>query len=59
LRLWDGQRLQALEQRSPLVSSLTSRQEIAWLIHPSETTSALRLLLAEWLPVAGTSPSHA
>jgi HD superfamily phosphohydrolase len=59
LRLWDGQRLQALEQRSPLVSSLTSRQEIAWLIHPSETTAALRLLLAEWLPVAGTSPSHA
>jgi HD superfamily phosphohydrolase len=59
LRLWDGQRLQALEQRSPLVSSLTSRQEIAWLIHPSETAAALRLLLAEWLPVAGTSPSHA
>ncbi len=59
LRLWDGQRLQALEQRSPLVSSLTSRQEIAWLIHPSETAAALRRLLAEWLPVAGPSSGHA
>jgi HD superfamily phosphohydrolase len=59
LRLWDGQRLQALEQRSSLVRSLTSRQEIAWLIHPSETAAALRLLLAEWLAVAGTSPRHA
>jgi hypothetical protein len=59
LRLWDGQRLQALEQRSPLVSSLTSRQEIAWLIHPSETAVALRRLLADWLPVAGTASGHA
>jgi HD superfamily phosphohydrolase len=55
LRLWDGQRLQALEQRSSLVRSLTRRQEIAWLIHPAEATPALRNLLAEWLPIAGDS----
>jgi HD superfamily phosphohydrolase len=53
LRLWDGQRLQALEQRSSLVRSLTRRQEIAWLIHPPEVSAALRSLLAEWLPWPG------
>jgi hypothetical protein len=53
LRLWDGQRLQALERRSSLVRSLTSPQEIAWLIHPPEASAALGRLLAEWLPLAG------
>jgi hypothetical protein len=53
LRLWDGQRLQALEQRSPLVQSLCRRQEIAWLIHPPEASVALRALLAEGWPGGG------
>ncbi len=52
LRLWDGQRLQALEQRSALVRSLTGRQEIAWLIHPPAASAAVRDLLAEWLAAA-------
>jgi HD superfamily phosphohydrolase len=42
LRLWDGQQLQALEQRSALVRSLTEPTELAWLIHPSEVSAALR-----------------
>ncbi len=47
LRLWDGQRLQALEQRSALVASLCHTHEIAWLIHPAEVSGALREALAE------------
>jgi hypothetical protein len=58
LRLWDGERLQALEQRSDLVRSLTRRQEIAWLIHPSEASEALRGLLAERWP-HGIAPTNA
>jgi hypothetical protein len=50
LRLWNGERLQALEQRSPLVQSLTQTTELAWLIHPAEVSNALRLRLAELLP---------
>ncbi|MEB3277249.1 MAG: HD family phosphohydrolase, partial [Cyanobacteriota bacterium] len=42
LRLWDGEQLQALEQRSPLVQSLCQAQELAWLIHPAEVGTALR-----------------
>jgi HD superfamily phosphohydrolase len=49
LRLWDGERLQALEQRSALVRSLTDRQEMAWLIHPAEVGEPLRKLLADWV----------
>jgi HD superfamily phosphohydrolase len=49
LRLWDGQRLQSLEQRSALVRSLTNRQEMAWLIHPAEVGQPLRRMLADWL----------
>jgi len=58
LRLWDGQRLQALEQRSSLVRSLSRRQEIAWLIHPPEASVALRTLLADWWPGAGTTSNE-
>ncbi len=47
LRLWDGLRLQALEQRSALVASLCHTHEIAWLIHPAEVSGALREALAE------------
>jgi HD superfamily phosphohydrolase len=46
LRLWDGQHLMALEQRSALVRSLSQASESAWLIHPAEVTSALRRELA-------------
>jgi len=53
LRLWDGQRLQALEQRSPLVRSLTERLEMAWLIHPAEVGEAVAQRLQERLAAAG------
>jgi hypothetical protein len=46
LRLWDGVRLQALEQRSTLVRSLSEQVEMAWLIHPAEVTDAVKRLLA-------------
>jgi HD superfamily phosphohydrolase len=45
LRLWDGERLQALEQRSPLVNSLAQNQEMAWLIHPEAIGESLQSLL--------------
>ena len=45
LRLWDGEHLQALEQRSSLVQSLTVEVELAWLIHPGEVAPKLRQLL--------------
>ncbi|MEO1003498.1 MAG: HD domain-containing protein [Cyanobacteria bacterium J06638_7] len=46
LRLWDGRRLEALEQRSPLVQSLTESTEMAWLIHPAEVAPKLRRLIS-------------
>jgi HD superfamily phosphohydrolase len=46
LRLWDGVRLQALEQCSTLVRSLSEQVEMAWLIHPAEVTDAVKRLLA-------------
>ena len=46
LRLWDGRRLTALEQRSPLVSSLSQASESAWLIHPPGIAEPLRQQLA-------------
>ncbi|SBO43466.1 HD domain-containing protein [Cyanobium sp. NIES-981] len=45
LRLWDGQQLQALEQRSVMVRSLSEPTELAWLIHPGEVAPRLRRLL--------------
>ena len=45
IRLWDGQNLQALEQRSNLVQSLTHPVELAWLIHPAAVAPRLRRLL--------------
>jgi len=58
LRLWDGERLQALEQRSALVRGLSERVEMAWLIHPPEVSTALRQLLGERLGAAeGTGQS--
>jgi HD superfamily phosphohydrolase len=55
LRLWDGERLQALERRSSLVASLTRPLESAWLIHPAEVSPALRERLTHW-PVGPQSP---
>jgi uncharacterized protein len=49
LRLWDGQQLQALEQRSPLVRSLSQPMEWAWLIHPAEVSEPLRRILGQAL----------
>jgi len=49
LRLWDGQRLQALEQRSELVRVLSKTEEIAWLIHPPSLGTRLAALAQEWL----------
>jgi HD superfamily phosphohydrolase len=45
IRIWDGLNLQALEQRSSLVQSLTQSVELAWLIHPAEVAPRLRRLL--------------
>ncbi|MFM8524621.1 MAG: HD domain-containing protein [Cyanobacteriota bacterium] len=42
LRLWDGVHLQALEQHSPLVNSLSHNSTMAWLIHPGEVREELR-----------------
>ena len=42
LRLWDGEQLEALEQRSPLVQTLCQASELAWLIHPAEVAAPLR-----------------
>jgi HD superfamily phosphohydrolase len=56
LRLWDGQRLQALEQRSALVRGLTERLEMAWLIHPAEVGEAVQTLVHERLAAASRTP---
>ena len=42
LRLWDGQRLAALEHHSDLVATLSEPQQMAWVLHPREITGALR-----------------
>ena len=47
LRLWDGERLEALEQRSALVQSLTAPMEWAWLINPAEVAPKLRQLISD------------
>ncbi|WP_411869273.1 HD domain-containing protein [Vulcanococcus limneticus] len=46
LRLWDGQRLAALEASSALVTSLSQPVQTAWLIHPAEVSPVLREELA-------------
>lgn len=45
LRLWDGVRLEALEQRSILIQSLMHPVDLAWLIHPAEVAPKLRQLI--------------
>lgn len=41
LRLWDGQRLEALEARSRLIQTLTCQEPWAWLLHPKEVEATL------------------
>ena len=45
LRLWNGRRLQALEQASALVASLSKPAETSWLIHPREIQEDLQAAL--------------
>ncbi|MFN9660607.1 MAG: HD domain-containing protein [Cyanobacteriota bacterium] len=45
LRLWDGQKLEALEARSRLIQSLTGQEPWAWLLHPKEVETTLRARL--------------
>jgi HD superfamily phosphohydrolase len=49
LRLWDGQRMQALEEASPLVASLATPAATSWLIHPREIQKELKSAMdVEW-----------
>ena len=49
LRLWDGQRMQALEEASPLVASLATPAATSWLIHPREIQNELKSAMdVEW-----------
>jgi HD superfamily phosphohydrolase len=41
LRLWDGQKLEALEDRSRLIHALTADEPWAWLLYPREVETAL------------------
>ena len=52
LRLWNGQQLQALEQASPLVTSLSQAQELAWVLHPRQVSRDLRQQLPPAAPPA-------
>ena len=45
LRLWNGYRLQALEDRSELVRTLARPMEMAWLIHPAAVSEAVRAIV--------------
>ncbi len=42
LRLWDGDKLQALEKVSPLVDRLIEPNQSSWLIYPKEIESELK-----------------
>ena len=42
LRLWDGDKLQALEQVSPLVERLIEPNQSSWLIYPQEIEKELK-----------------
>ncbi len=47
LRLWDGINLKALEQVSPLVASLTTKEGSSLLIHPKEIHQELKNRITE------------
>ena len=42
LRLWDGEKLQALEKVSPLVERLIEPNQSSWLIYPKEIENELK-----------------
>ncbi len=42
LRLWDGDKLQALEKASPLVDRLIEPDQSSWLIYPKEIENELK-----------------
>ena len=42
LRLWDGKKLQALEELSPLVKSLIKPSGASWLIYPKEIDETIK-----------------
>ena len=43
LRLWDGDKLQALERVSPLVDRLIQPNQASWLIYPKEIEIELKI----------------
>ncbi len=48
LRLWDGQKLQALEQSSALVQSLSKPESTSWLIHPKQISQELKRMVCQF-----------
>ena len=55
LRLWNGEQLQALEDASPLVASLTRPAATSWLIHPRDIEAGLNEAIE--VELAGSSRS--
>ena len=43
LRLWDGNKLEALEKASPLVERLIEPNQSSWLIYPKEIENELKV----------------
>ena len=43
LRLWDGDKLEALEKASPLVERLIEPNQSSWLIYPKEIENELKI----------------
>jgi HD superfamily phosphohydrolase len=50
LRLWDGEKLEAVETRSRLIQSLTNQEPWAWLLHPKEVETTLQAKLRDLSP---------
>ena len=49
LRLWNGQQLQALEQSSALVQSLSKPASTSWLIYPKQISQELKRKVGQYL----------
>ena len=49
LRLWNGQQLQALEQSSALVKSLSKPVSTSWLIYPKQISQELKRKVGQYL----------
>jgi hypothetical protein len=49
LRLWNGQQLQALEQSSALVKSLSKPVSSSWLIYPKQISQELKLKVGQYM----------